>query len=760
MGNLTHTVSGDIASFRSAARVPIESLRCHFLPIQEGTGDPSPDNVRPIRGWNNIEIYQSGLNLINLIELPYQYNSVDIECTIENNSITLSAKKDLNTFGQYTAIWSISSVLRGQEVYIGCTDVIHPEVVYYSAVVCEFRDNNNKKISDPTIIRTQNNLFRKKVLIPSNAVTAQFYFRIAQNGGTYGITTGDTVTFKEFYIRYPADIYEYNKYQGRTIPITFPTTGKNLFNFTEDSKFNNMEYINGIYQNTDVDTRTSVNYVIQQCAEDTSYIASAGTLYSSDTGRISFQFTINKINCKWIRFKHNGSKKDLALMVPWPYGLGTYTISFTTLSADPTTIGGYQIKDIQIEVGDTATEYEPYNPDNTVYGGYVDIAKGEIVKEYDSYTFTGIEDDEISYYDTNTNNTNWMHHIFRSTKLDRLPVNYSSLQSYYSIGTASIYGTGSIRIYIGTPVYQVIFQIRSDLCEGTVESFCDWLSNNPLQIVYNLREPIHYPLSKTELKTFLDQNNIWSNTNDITEVSYQIHDSNMIHNAKLAMMAHSHDLPPAYQQYDYLRTSGNNARIDTGITGDDTTLQIKCEFKFTQINNSYIGVFGNYKNENDAYCWRAILPNVSTYPEPNFLYVTAGNGTPGNGNGLSSTMLIRPCYENNTNPPILDKKIKIDMKYGSCHFISSTKDSIVTATTKTADANTNNICLGAMSTTSAGGTTQCRIYSFKLYSQNHLVRNYVPCIRKSDSKAGFYDLVNHTFNPSIGSVEFVAGNEE
>ena len=51
MGNLTHTVSGDIASFRSAARVPIESLKCHFLPIQDGTGDPSPDNVRPITGW-------------------------------------------------------------------------------------------------------------------------------------------------------------------------------------------------------------------------------------------------------------------------------------------------------------------------------------------------------------------------------------------------------------------------------------------------------------------------------------------------------------------------------------------------------------------------------------------------------------------------------------------------------------------------------------------------------------------------------------
>jgi len=32
MGNLTHTVSGEIASFRSATHAPIESLKYHFKP--------------------------------------------------------------------------------------------------------------------------------------------------------------------------------------------------------------------------------------------------------------------------------------------------------------------------------------------------------------------------------------------------------------------------------------------------------------------------------------------------------------------------------------------------------------------------------------------------------------------------------------------------------------------------------------------------------------------------------------------------------
>ena len=35
---------------------PLKECKIHFNPVQEGSGDPSPDNVRPISGWNNIQI--------------------------------------------------------------------------------------------------------------------------------------------------------------------------------------------------------------------------------------------------------------------------------------------------------------------------------------------------------------------------------------------------------------------------------------------------------------------------------------------------------------------------------------------------------------------------------------------------------------------------------------------------------------------------------------------------------------------------------
>ena len=67
MGKLTHTVKGPIASFRSADKAPIESLKLHFLPKQEGSGDPSPTNIRPITGWTGCNVYKTGKNMCHVV---------------------------------------------------------------------------------------------------------------------------------------------------------------------------------------------------------------------------------------------------------------------------------------------------------------------------------------------------------------------------------------------------------------------------------------------------------------------------------------------------------------------------------------------------------------------------------------------------------------------------------------------------------------------------------------------------------------------
>ena len=49
------------------------------------------------------------------------------------------------------------------------------------------------------------------------------------------------------------------------------------------------------------------------------------------------------------------------------------------------------------------------------------------------------------------------------------------------------------------------------------------------------------------------------------------------------------------------------------------------------------------------------------------------------------------------------------------------------------------------------------IYSWKFYQDDELIRDYIPCYRRSDNKPGLYDLVNNEFYVNDGTDEFVMG---
>ena len=80
----------------------------------------------------------------------------------------------------------------------------------------------------------------------------------------------------------------------------------------------------------------------------------------------------------------------------------------------------------------------------------------------------------------------------------------------------------------------------------------------------------------------------------------------------------------------------------------------------------------------------------------------------------------------------------------------------------TAFTNDINIYLFAENHNSAGtnlskGTS--RFYYSKLYQNDVLVRDYIPCYRKSDGEIGVYDFVTNTFFPNAGTGTFVKGND-
>lgn len=89
------TASGSIASFPDGADgVEVKTATVQIVPKQAGTGDPSPDNVRPITGWDAVTVYGAGVNLLN--------PSVYVQRSGYNN-LSVNASGNVLTITGYTA---------------------------------------------------------------------------------------------------------------------------------------------------------------------------------------------------------------------------------------------------------------------------------------------------------------------------------------------------------------------------------------------------------------------------------------------------------------------------------------------------------------------------------------------------------------------------------------------------------------------------------------------------------------------------------
>lgn len=198
-------------------------------------------------------------------------------------------------------------------------------------------------------------------------------------------------------------------------------------------------------------------------------------------------------------------------------------------------------------------------------------------------------------------------------------------------------------------------------------------------------------------------------------------------------------LPPEYQRVDYLKNTGTIAHIDTGV-GNGPNLKI--EYTFLAENYvQYAAMIGNFTSGQKG--WRVIINTTLS------LLINAYSG---------SYSTLAPAGGTITN-----SKITVVFDTQKSKAIDGTGTVEKTAAEITGSDRVANIALGrnGVSPGATGtGTVIFRFYDCRIWDNSKLIRNYVPCYRKSDNKAGFYDTVNHTFNPSIGSVDFVAGYDE
>ena len=198
-------------------------------------------------------------------------------------------------------------------------------------------------------------------------------------------------------------------------------------------------------------------------------------------------------------------------------------------------------------------------------------------------------------------------------------------------------------------------------------------------------------------------------------------------------------IPSTYERVAYVYGRGRSAQLNTGVAGNDNTLEFDLCFEVDKWS-SYRGYWGNYTSES-ANCWRMIATNND-------------NGT--FFCGMNTRASVSTTLNFGSSEAVHDKKIYVTAIYG---YIEVTIDG-VTKTGTTSTVNTENstvICIGdnkcnSGHTETTSGTLKW--YYAKIRQGNNLIRWYVPCYRKSDNAVGFYDMVNHTFNQSYAQGSF------
>lgn len=88
--------------------VILEKLNVKFSPKQAGSGDPSPENVRPITGWDNVRVHQRGLNLLDFSKIAFYQGDVEagtVSVDYVQQTITIAA--NINNVGYYQTLRDI-----------------------------------------------------------------------------------------------------------------------------------------------------------------------------------------------------------------------------------------------------------------------------------------------------------------------------------------------------------------------------------------------------------------------------------------------------------------------------------------------------------------------------------------------------------------------------------------------------------------------------------------------------------------------------
>lgn len=627
--------SGPVASFHCPTEATIRSLKVHFSPKQEGSGDPSPENVREIEGWDEVTVHNdtdgiivheeyqkveylkndSGKPYINTNIIPTSNMRIYIEGKTSSNvsapGFIFGSRNDSGSTINSEMFWAITwnnyycyglGTARNTKVIsanINENFTLDFNCNYAHAVkfnnVLSVNNDVNTLYSQPIYIfgintggtldsQYVNGLIIKRFIVyeayNTDTIKANLIPCCRKSDNKPGMY--DTVS-GEFFTNQGTGEFICGPDVGETTDYEFGVLGKNKFDYTNaniidakrrDDNGNEVADGSGSYSSALTQVSPSTTYTASGFGTNLSkrvYYIDADENFLSRSDIISnntFTFTTPS-NCRYVQFQSG-------------------RVDNSTWS------------EVQLELGSTATTYEPYNPNKTVYGGWVDLITGEVCETYTKYIFTGEENFHIensymqkpfvwsfdSRFATDT--------AFASSTDTNLACNKLKAVSgrfHYLNDGCICTATSSVYSYVLINGKD-IFGETNEECHQTI---ANWYSNGtPLVIIAPLRSEYYrtYQLSSIVLQTFLSHNNIWSNA-DYVEVEYDLHETQNILARKQFIMANQPHIESA---------SGTIASFETDLVAP--LKKCKVGFKPVQDLHGYskpwVGGAGkNLFNENN-----------------------------------------------------------------------------------------------------------------------------------------------------------------
>ncbi len=190
------TASGNIASFSDGTGDPFLEVKVNIEPVQSGSGDPSPTNVRPISGWTGRNIFVRGINQWDEEWRNGYYNNGVFIYASDGICCKNKIPINPNTTLYYVKNFDINTNF------------------YYT-----FYDKNGDflRISGYDTSGRISKSSSGAINVPNGA-----YFMTFNMGGGYGATYNNNIS-----INYPSTDTSYHAYNGSTTSIPFHDSSDN-----------------------------------------------------------------------------------------------------------------------------------------------------------------------------------------------------------------------------------------------------------------------------------------------------------------------------------------------------------------------------------------------------------------------------------------------------------------------------------------------------------------------------------------------------